>query len=194
MFTGLIEGTGKVLEAAPHRLRLASHLALAVGDSLAVNGCCLTLVPNASDSLAFDVCDETKARTTLGELQPGNLVNLERALLVGARFGGHMVSGHIDCVGTVVSVEKQADFQVIWVQTPPSPYVVEKGSIAIHGVSLTVHQLVQVSEEKMGLRLDLIPQTLQVTNLAGLTPGSRVNIEWDLLAKYVNQLVSPYRC
>jgi len=191
MFTGLVEETGKVLALAEHkaawRLRLRARQVLRglrVGDSLAVNGCCLTVARKACGVLSFDLLEETLRRTNLGELKPSEGVNLERSVAHDGRFGGHFVTGHIDCAGEVRAFRRTGKNYHLKVAFPKKfgRLVVEKGSIAIDGVSLTVAERGAAS-----LAVWLIPHTLKLTNLAALKPGTRVNLEFDLLAKYALQ-------
>lgn len=190
MFTGLVESIGSVRsldrrgDAA--RLTLETPLAagLSLGESLAVNGCCLTVTSTDGDSASFDLLGETLARTNLGGLAPGARVNLERALRADGRFGGHFVQGHIDTTTEVLSAEtKGADLNlIIALPEAGARYLIEKGSIAVNGVSLTVASL---GEDRFGLWI--IPHTLQETNLGDLRAGSPVNLEYDMLAKYAER-------
>ena len=193
MFTGLVAGTGTV-GAAEHgpegtRLRVATPLAaeLSQGDSVAVNGVCLTAVEVGGDGFAADVIAETLRRSSLGPLREGDRVNLELPLRASDRLGGHMVQGHVDATGTVESATDEGFARVLRIEAPSAllRYVVEKGSIAVDGVSLTV---AEVDEE--GFSISLIPETLERTTLGSMAPGSPVNLEVDLLAKYVEKLVS----
>ncbi|HWL51049.1 MAG TPA: riboflavin synthase [Chthoniobacteraceae bacterium] len=201
MFTGLVEETARVLSLEPsgeggaRRLRVAASRTVegtAIGDSIAVNGCCLTVTNIDGGALGFDLLAETLARTSLGELAPGSrrsLVNLERALPVNGRLGGHFVQGHVDAAAEVLAVEpegKGGDYRVS-VALPPefAHYVVFKGSIAIDGVSLTVAAVGGDS-----FSICLIPHTLSATHLHQLRAGDRVNLEFDLLAKYVERLMA----
>jgi riboflavin synthase len=181
MFTGLVEGTGEVQAAGP-RLRVATPLAreLERGDSIAVGGVCLTAVAIEDGSFEADVMEETLERSSLGALRPGDRVNVELALRVGDRLGGHFVQGHVDGTGEVESVEPRELSTVVRIAAAPGllRYVVEKGSIAVDGVSLTV---VDVGSE--GFSVSLIPETLERTTLGSLEPGSLVNLEVDMLAK-----------
>jgi riboflavin synthase len=154
---------------------------LSVGESLAVNGCCLTVTTKDSTSASFDLLGETLARTNLGHLAAGSRVNLERALRADGRFGGHFVQGHIDTTAKVISVEKKNGDLLLLIELPPAgaPYFIEKGSIAVNGVSLTVSSL---TNDHFGLWI--IPHTLQETNLGDLKNGDLVNLEYDMLAKY----------
>ena len=193
MFTGLVEETGTAV--ALHRRQGASRLILRAGrlaaecregESIAVNGCCLTVAtPPADCRLEFDLLEETFRRTNLGRLQPGSPVNLERALAANARLGGHFVQGHIDCVATVRAWEPVGlDYR--WeIELPRqfARYVVEKGSIAVDGISLTVAAL---SDDTFTIWI--IPHTREVTNLSAASPGAQVNLEFDILAKYVERI------
>jgi riboflavin synthase len=195
MFTGLVEVMASIVELRPlapgYRLVIdAGHLAegAAIGDSIAVNGCCLTVVENQQGRLAFDAGPETLQRTNLGQLAKGRRVNLERSLRVGDRMGGHFVTGHIDAVGTLDSREDLGDWSNFWFAVPPelTRQMASKGSIAVDGVSLTL-----VDVEPARFSVQLIPHTLTVTTLGDLGIGSRVNLETDLLAKYAQRLVTP---
>lgn len=193
MFTGLIEEVGTVaaLRAAGHATELqlaAPRLAelVSIGDSVAVNGCCLTVARRGGDKLSFDILKESLDRTNLGSLRPQDPVNLELALAAGARLGGHFVQGHIDCAAPILAVEeKNADLR-IEVELPLkfAQYVVFKGSIAINGISLTV---AEVSPKSFAVWI--IPHTRSQTNLADAKPGDLVNLEFDLLAKYVERML-----
>jgi len=190
MFTGLVESIGRVRsldrrgDAA--RLTLETPLAavLSLGESLAVNGCCLTVTSTDGDSACFDLLGETLARTNLGGLAPGARVNLERALRADGRFGGHFVQGHIDTTTEVLSAETKGEDLNLIITLPEAGarYLIEKGSIAVNGVSLTVASL---GEDRFGLWI--IPHTLQETNLGDLRAGSPVNLEYDMLAKYAER-------
>jgi riboflavin synthase len=191
MFTGLVQSLAKVIEVAPEppgvRLtiqdaQIASQAK--TGDSIAINGCCLTVVDIDGDRLAFQAGEETLSRTNLGELKPGAFVNLEQALRTGDFLGGHYVTGHIDAVGTVDSRHDDADWCKIWfsVLAPQLAQMASKGSVAVDGVSLT---LVDVEAERFSVAL--IPHTLSITTLGQRKVGDRVNIETDVLAKYVER-------
>jgi riboflavin synthase len=191
MFTGLVESRGTIvsIEQRGPGVRLMVQAGLVsegaqLGDSIAVNGCCLTVVECAGDRLAFDAGTETLSRTNLGRLQPGSFVNLERSLRVGDRLGGHYVTGHIDATGTLDQRIDEGDWSKFWFRVPPSMtrQMVSKGSIAVDGVSLT---LVDVEAQRFSVAL--IPHTLDVTTLGALHPGDAVNLETDLLAKYVEK-------
>ena len=195
MFTGIIQHTGSVealerLEAGARlRVRTTDTQPFARGESLAVNGVCLTVLPQPDGSLVTDVSNETLRLTTLGSLIGGMRVNLERALAVGDRLGGHIVQGHVDGVGTLVSIKAEGDFAVYrWsFETQHTPLVVSKGSIAVDGVSLTI-----VDPEAASFGAALIPETLRRTNLGDARVGDRVNLEFDMIAKYIRNLATPY--
>jgi riboflavin synthase len=193
MFTGLIEdlGTLRQLRRASGKVQLTVATAipmseLVIGESIAVNGICLTVVAFGDGTFTADVSPESMERTTLGDLVPGDAVNLERALRLGDRLGGHLVSGHVDGVG--VLTEKLLDGNAVRLRfrlgAELNRFVVEKGSVAIDGISLTVNQ---VDEESFGVAI--IPQTLTATTLRQREPGARVNIETDMIGKYVARLL-----
>jgi riboflavin synthase len=188
MFTGIVRELGRVASFDGSRLRIAAPETaptVALGDSVAVGGVCLTVVEAADGELGFDAVPETLARTSLRRLAPGDPVNLEPALRAGDAMGGHVMQGHVDGVGAVRSVEPEGDGRRIWFDAPDDllRYVVEKGSIAVDGVSLTVAAL-----DDGGFAVALIPHTLAVTTLGALDPGDPVNLEVDVLAKYVERL------
>jgi riboflavin synthase len=195
MFTGIIMSNGTIesLErldsGARLRLRATFDEPLQRGESVAVNGVCLTVLPQRGGVLLTDVSNETLSRTTLGSLGTDRRVNLERALALGDRLGGHMVQGHVDTVGTLVSVASEGEFAVYrW--SYPSEYadlVVSKGSIAVDGVSLTI-----VEPDASTFGAALIPETLRRTNLGTANLGDRVNLEFDMIAKYIRSLAMPY--
>jgi riboflavin synthase len=193
MFTGLVQDLGTVAAvdatADGARLTVASALAgeLREGDSVAVNGVCLTAVAPAEARFTADVMHETLRRSSLGEARPGAPVNLELPLRASDRLGGHVVQGHVDGLGVVRDVREEGFARVVAVAAPPEVlrYVVEKGSIAVDGVSLTV---VAVDEEAFSV--SLIPETLARTTLGHAGPGTPVNLEVDVLAKYVEKLVA----
>ncbi len=195
MFTGLIEATGSVaqLERSGHncRLRVNSSLAqadLKMGESIAINGVCLTLTGWDRRSFTADVSSETLEVTTLGALRPGSLVNLERALRLCDRLGGHIVSGHVDAVGQLQSRTGEGEAQRLEFSLPGaiSRYVAPKGSITIDGISLTVNQVTADSFSVM-----IIPHTLEMTTLKNMRTGESVNLESDILARYVERLTNP---
>jgi len=157
-----------------------------VGDSIAIDGVCLTVVSVDGGSFAFDAVPETLSRTSLATLEPGSRVNLEPALRAGDALGGHYVQGHVDGVGSVRAVEREGDGKRIWFDAPVGllRYVVEKGSIAVQGTSLTV-----AATDEGGFAVALIPHTLAATTLGSLAAGDRINLEADVLAKYVEKLL-----
>ncbi|MQL53589.1 riboflavin synthase [Desulfofundulus thermobenzoicus] len=194
MFTGLIEETGVLAHISrggnSARLQImASRVTegLLPGDSIAVNGVCLTVVAFDSRSFTADVMAETLARTNLGSLRPGDRVNLERALRLGDRLGGHLVTGHIDGVGRIVRREEQDIAILLTIAAAPElmRYIVEKGSVAVDGTSLTV---AAVGEKDF--LVSLIPHTAHQTILGGKKPGDRVNLETDIIGKYVEKLLA----
>jgi len=188
VFTGIVEELGRVVSREGSRLRIAATTVLVgsdMGASIAVNGCCLTLV--ASDSSSWweaDVSDETYSRTNLGSLNAGDPVNLERPMALGERLGGHIVLGHVDAVGTVVS---SAPELVVRIPKDLMHLIVEKGSVTVDGISLTAFNLTRDT-----FRVAVIPHTMEVTTLGVRKPGDRVNIEMDVLAKHVERLVEPH--
>ena len=191
MFTGLIEEQGRVLTPPRNgKLSLAASKVtegLALGDSIAVNGVCLTVSAFSGQRFTADVMPETLHRSNLGELRTGSLVNLERALPATGRFGGHFVSGHIDGVGTLLSVRPEGNALIFSIRAAPELLrgIVEKGSVAIDGISLTV---VEVTETLFSV--SVIPHTAAVTTLAGKRPGDRLNLETDMIGKYVLRALS----
>lgn len=197
MFTGIIESLGTIEETGrvPGGTRVRIGCAelsgsLAVGDSIAIDGVCLTVTASTSRWFEAEISPETGRRSTLGRLRAGRVVNLERPLAAGGRLGGHFVQGHVDGTCAVRSLARQGDFVEMTLETPRNlrRYVVEKGSISVNGVSLTVASL------RGGVfTVALIPHTLKMTNLSRLRAGSRVNLEVDILAKYVESLVAARR-
>lgn len=192
MFTGIIETTAAVLEKTPTGLTLArptSFIDITMGCSITVNGACLSVVRFDDASMSFDIVPETWDKTNLGDLHTGDKVNLERALASNGRFEGHIVQGHIEGTGTVVSFDKPTDSPwatlVIAVSDDLAKYIVYKGSIAINGVSLTV-----AAKEGNNVHIALIPHTLEVTNLGNLHAGDRVNMETDVLARYMESFLA----
>ena len=195
MFTGLIEEVGTVVavRARDHGMELqigaprtAKHVS--PGESIAVNGCCLTLSSRRSDRLSFDLLEETIARTNLNDLRQDSPVNLERALCADGRLGGHFVQGHIDCVAPIIAFDtKGADFRME-VELPENSrhYVASKGSVAVNGISLTIAEVLPRSFAAW-----IIPYTKRHTNLDRATTGDLVNLEFDILAKYVERMVRP---
>jgi riboflavin synthase len=186
MFTGLVREVGTVVSFEDGRLRVESSIAASVGDSVAIDGVCLTVVDGDRRTLAFDAVPETLARTTIGGLAPGAPVNLEPALRAGEALGGHYVQGHVDGLGRIRSVEDEGEGKRLWVDVPGEllRYCVEKGSVTVDGVSLTVAAL-----DEEGFAVALVPHTLEVTTLGDAAAGDAVNLETDVLAKYVERLV-----
>ncbi len=192
MFTGLVEGTGRVSEltvaGASARLVLEVPFAgeLALGDSLAVNGCCLTVAETGARAVAFDVLGQTLRVTGLGDLGAGSVVNVERALAANARLGGHFVQGHVDATGEIVALEPVGRDYRLEVAVPREflRYLIPKGALAIDGMSLTT---AEVDDDAASVTAWITPHTLAVTNLASATAGQRVNLEFDLLAKYLER-------
>jgi len=191
MFTGLVESLATVCELRPEGpgVRLViSDAAIAdrskIGDSIAINGCCLTVVELNGAEMTFEAGAETLSRTNLGRLQPGSAVNLEASLRLGDSLGGHLVAGHVDAVGQLDRRDDDAQWSTMWFRVPGelTRQMASKGSIAIDGVSLT---LVDVTDHSFSVAL--IPHTLSVTTLGQLQPGDAVNLETDLLAKYVER-------
>lgn len=194
MFTGIVEETGKV-----EQIRQGLHSCvlticgpqimsdLKIGDSVAVNGVCVTVTGLGSKSFTADIMHETLNRSALGRIRPGDSVNLERAMAANGRFGGHIVSGHIDGTGEIVRVTR--DDNAIWYTVKAAPdlmrYIVEKGSVAMDGISLTV-----ASVHRDGFRVSVIPHTAEATVLGGKQDGDIVNLENDIIGKYVHRLLS----
>ena len=193
MFTGIVRERGRVASVDGDgdgiRIRLEAPLTAgeaAIGDSVSLNGCCLTVVEAANGTLAFDAVPETLSRSSLDGLEAGAELNVEPALRAGDPLGGHYVQGHVDGVASVRSVEPEGEGRRLWLDAPPEVlrYCVEKGSIAVDGVSLTIADL-----DDAGFAVALIPHTLAATTLGTLVTGARVNLEADVLAKYVERLV-----
>jgi riboflavin synthase len=188
MFTGLVEAVGELIErkttSGGFRLRIGSRMApeLAPGDSLAVNGVCLTVILSEENEIHADVGPETVRVTTLGMLPHGSALNLERPLRADGRFGGHFVQGHVDAIGHIEELRKDSDFHWLTVSFPPSlaPYIVHKGSIAVDGISLTVAGL---GADRFDVQV--VPFTMDHTNLGRIQMRERVNIECDMVGKYV---------
>ena len=185
MFTGIVAERGTIVSFDGDRLIVETSVEAAVGDSVAIDGVCLTVVDGDSDTLGFDVVPETRSRSTLGAVAVGAHVNVEPALRAGEPLGGHIVQGHVDGVGQVRSVSPEGDGRRIWVEASPDVlrYCVEKGSIAVAGVSLTV---AAVADDAFAVAL--VPHTLATTTLGTLAPGNAVNLEADLIGKYVERL------
>ena len=203
MFTGIIETTGVIAaaESNPANMRLTIHAPrlglhnVAIGDSISVSGVCLTVVEKTGESFSVDVSNETLSLTT--GLKQGNEVNLEKSLRFGDRLGGHLVSGHVDGLGTVTAMEDLGASWRLEIKAPSglAKYVARKGSITINGISLTVNSvkdLVSDSNSKRGeaiFEINIIPHTHQVTTIRGLSSGSKVNLEIDLVARYIERML-----
>ena len=194
MFTGLVEELGEISAyeggAAGSRMRIEARLVttdLSNGDSVAVNGVCLTALDVASDSFGADISPETLERTTLARLAVGVRVNLERAVTPATRLGGHIVQGHVDGTGHFLAASAEGDFHTVRIGYPPelAKYLIYKGSIAVEGISLTIAAL---SETEFSIAV--IPKTWEMTNLSTLNPGDEVNLEVDMIAKYVERMLS----
>lgn len=189
MFTGIIEESGRVREMLEGGIAIEATTVLdgtKLGDSICVNGACLTVIELGDGWFSVDTVPETLRRTDLGSLSPGDTVNLERALTAGSRMGGHMVQGHVEATATVVSVAEEGEALLMAFAAPPEVmrYIVEKGFITVDGASLTV-----VSCDAASFTVTLIPYTQMHTNLGAKEVGDRVNIETDILAKYVERLL-----
>lgn len=188
MFTGIVEEVGEVVAAPSTGLRIRASIVLGdarLGDSIAINGTCLTVTAIDGDTFSVDTVPETLRRTNLGGLRPGDPVNLERALPAGGRMGGHFVQGHVEATGRIASIEPEQEALLIRIEAPPEVmrYIVEKGFITVDGMSLTV-----VSRDESGFTFTAIPFTQTHTNLRIRRAGDTVNLETDILAKYVEQL------
>ncbi len=193
MFTGLVEAVGTVIAVEPHeagagaRLTLEAPFAEPVGASVAINGVCLTVQSVHDHQMQFEMVAETLRRTNLGMLQPGDLVNLERPLTPTSRLGGHFVQGHVDTTAELTALQQEGNGRILWFRLDDRQYlryIVPKGSIAVDGISLTV---VEVNAE--GFSVWIIPHTWQATNLHTRQIGDKVNIETDILARYVARLM-----
>ena len=197
MFTGLTEDTGRITaierRGAAAVLTLATALPvaeIAIGDSVAVNGACLTVTAKTGTTLTFDVSPETIAGTTFRGLRSGSGVNLERAQRLGQRMGGHIVTGHIDCIGRLARSSETDRNRILEFTLPAeyARYLVTKGSVAIDGISLTVNRVTET-----GFSVNIIPLTQVATTLSGLKAGDEVNIETDIIGKYVERLTAPWK-
>ncbi len=189
MFTGIVEEVGSVTSISSNGMTVQAEKVMSdlkQGDSISVNGACLTAVSLSNTEFTVDLSPETMRRTSLGDLSSGGVVNLERALSASDRMGGHIVQGHVDGTGRITSTKEDGDSIVIRVRAPKRlmPYIVEKGFIAVDGISLTV-----VKVGTSSFTLAVIPYTLRNTNLETLSVGARVNLEADILAKYVENLL-----
>ncbi len=190
MFTGIVEEVGAVESATPSRLTVSASKVVAdlkVGDSICINGTCLTATSTTEAGFTADVVPETLRRTNLGSLVSGDPVNLERSMAIGDRFGGHIVQGHVDATGEVASIEKEGDALLVNFSAPASimRYVVEKGFVAVDGTSLTV-----VNCGAQSFTVTIIPHTRDNTVFASRKVGDRVNLEADIIAKYVERMAS----
>lgn len=196
MFTGLVEGMGTVvsivrngpgvdLTITPPACMVEEHDPVRIGDSIAINGCCLTVVELATQGWLFQAGTETLSRTNLGRLQPGSPVNLERSLKMSDRLGGHFVQGHVDGVGSVDAIDREGDWITMWFKVTErlTRQMVEKGSVCVDGVSLTL-----VNVEQTRFSIALIPHTLEVTTLGIRKIGDAVNIETDIIGKYLEKM------
>ena len=196
MFTGIITDIGTIRQAEQRgdlRLVIESRYAMesvAIGASIACSGACLTVVEKGDDWFAVDLSAETVARTAPGLWAAGGRLNLERALKVGDELGGHIVTGHVDGVGEVLSVEPVGDSHKVTIAAPAAlaPYIAEKGSITVDGVSLTVNNVTDASDGRAHFTLNIIPHTWDVTTLAELAEGRAVNLEIDVLARYLKRM------
>ena len=193
MFTGIIEAIGEIVgvtksPTGPFRLEVSTTLAsqLQIGESLANNGVCLTVVARKPGAVEFDLLAETAVRTNLSKLRVGSLVNLERPMLAASRFDGHIVQGHVDATAIIVTIEGLGQDHRIEIALPDAfqPYIVFKGSIAVNGISLTIAEV-----RERSFVVWIIPHTWDRTNLHSLAPGSRVNLEFDVVAKYVERML-----
>ena len=189
MFTGIVEEVGSVTQLKGYRMNVRATLVmegLKLGDSMAVNGACLTVVALGSKEFSVDLSPETLRRTSLGDLAPGKAVNLERPLAVSDRLGGHIVQGHVDATGRLTSSKPEADCVILRIRCPKRMmrYIVAKGFITLDGISLTV-----VKKDTSSFTLSVIPYTLEHTNLKDMVPGDRVNLESDIVAKYIESFL-----
>ncbi len=194
MFTGIVEELGQVAKleilADAVRISITGPLVVSdakIGDSISVNGVCLTVTEKTADSFSADVMQETLNRSTLGQLVAGSKVNLERPVTLATRLGGHLVQGHVDGMGKIISRDKSDNWDVVKIEPNPEllKYIVEKGSITVDGTSLTV-----ASVNNKVFTVSLIPETLAKTTLGLVNPGDRVNLEVDVMAKYVEKLMA----
>ncbi|HOL20595.1 MAG TPA: riboflavin synthase [Candidatus Hydrogenedens sp.] len=193
MFTGIIEEIGTIVKQTNEKITIEAKKILSdvsIGASIAVNGVCLTVTEYTSTAFSAQLSPETRKRTTLSNLYIHQKVNLERAMSINSRFGGHIVLGHVDGIGTVQKVVDQGDFSLWYFKVPENltKYIVPKGSIAVDGISLTVVELLQDT-----FSVAIIPSTKLNTNLQFLSSGDKVNLETDIIGKYIEKLLTPYR-
>lgn len=202
MFTGIVSELGKVTTVVEvdqgRRVTIAASLTLDlldVGDSVAVNGVCLTVTERATETFCVEAVKETLERTTIGKLEAGSPVNLERPMQADGRFDGHIVQGHVDGVGVIRSIAQEGDASRVRIEIPSqlARYVVEKGSITVHGISLTVTAVSDVDAIEQWLEIVLIPHTLEVTAFGRARRGTTVNLEVDVIAKYVERMLGSAR-
>ena len=189
MFTGIVEKTGRVTSVSSNRVQIHAGLNVKLGDSVCVNGACLTVSDINGDVFSFDVSNESQSISTLKKIKVNDIVNLERAMPADGRFGGHFVTGHVDSVGKVSKVVKDGTSSIdmyIEFDKEQAMFLVNKGSVCVNGVSLTVNEV-----KANVFRLTLIPYTLKETNLLELKAGDTVNVEFDVLAKYVANMLNP---
>lgn len=192
MFTGIVEEVGVMDSLEGYRMSFRATRVMEgmkLGDSIAVNGACLTVVEFGEGKFSVDLSPETLKRTSIGNLSIGKAVNLERPLAVSDRLGGHIVQGHVDATGLLTSKKPDKDFFILRVRSPKRmmPYIVEKGFITVDGISLTV-----VKKDTSSFTLSVIPHTLENTNLREKAAGDRVNLEFDIVAKYIESLLARY--
>ncbi len=190
MFTGIIEEIGKILSITDKKMEISAKTVLTdtrIGDSIAVNGVCLTVTDIKKQSFAADISPETYKVTALDEMKAGDTVNLERAMPANGRFGGHVVTGHIDGIGKVTKLQKLGDFYNLYIEIHPNQtkYTIQKGSIAINGISLTIAEVTNNL-----IKIAVIPHTFENTSLSEIKCGDNVNIETDIMAKYVEKFLS----
>jgi len=186
MFSGIIEKTAKLIKIKPNRVIIENVFdKLNNGESISVNGICLTLTDFNKKEMHFDISDETFSITSLRYLKNGEILNLERAIKLGDRFGGHIVSGHIDEVGRVYEIKKEKDSYIFSFEVSSTDFMVEKGSVSVNGISLTCYNI-----SKTRFSVSVIPYTYNNTNLKNLSKNSRVNIEFDIIAKYLKKTLS----
>ncbi|MBL8087781.1 MAG: riboflavin synthase [Chthonomonas sp.] len=188
MFTGLVQAVGTVKETRPGKLILSpidlGDEPVQLGESIAINGCCLTVI-EFEPGMTFELSPETYTRTNFGDVVPGSGVNLERALRVGDRLGGHIVQGHVDAIGRILDIQERGEHTVYRFEAPDARYLIDKGSVTVDGISLTVVHPTDAHFEAW-----VIPHTRQHTNLMDRKVGDRVNLEYDVLAKHVERLIN----